>query len=78
MRLHCICLILYLFCFLLATSEEESQKQQQSFSDKMLSMVSKFSKFNELEPKVACKRLKKKFHVIPGVSWGSLPMELQK
>lgn len=30
------------------------------------------------DPAVACPKMKKRFEVVPGVSWGSLPTELQK
>lgn len=30
------------------------------------------------DPKVACPKLKKKYDVVPGSSWGSLPVRLQK
>ena len=38
----------------------------------------KLSKFSELSPEKSCLRMKKKFHVVPGHSWGKLPNELQQ
>lgn len=56
----------------------ESQGKLKSLFDLGSAKASKLSKFNELEPSIACNKMRKKFDVVPGVSWGTLPSELQK
>lgn len=48
----------------------------ESLSKKLPSQ--KLMKLTDLDPEVACVRMKKKYSVVPGISWGSLPTELQK
>lgn len=59
------------------TVEDEREDKKKS---EILQKIKKekLSRFNELAPEQACLRMKKKFHVVPNISWGTLPTELQQ
>lgn len=58
------------------TEDEREDQRKNELLKKM--KKEKISKFNELSPEIACMRMKKKFHVVPNISWGTLPTELQQ
>lgn len=58
------------------TEDEREDERKNELLKKM--KKEKISKFNELSPEIACMRMKKKFHVVPSISWGTLPTELQQ
>jgi hypothetical protein len=66
------------------TKSKQKSENQEDHDKEMLSKLKqeklkdKLSKFNELQADVACLRMKKKFHVVPSVTWGTLPAELQQ
>jgi spermidine/putrescine-binding protein len=68
----------------MVTKTKQKSENQEDHDQEMLSKLKqeklkdKLSKFNELQADVACLRMKKKFHVVPSVTWGTLPAELQQ
>jgi hypothetical protein len=68
----------------MVTKTKQKSENQEDHDQEMLSKLKqeklkdKLSKFNELQADVACLRMKKKFHIVPSVTWGTLPAELQQ
>jgi hypothetical protein len=55
----------------LAAGKAELKKKVDFAANKLL-------KLSEMEPDIACVRMKKKYNVASGVTWGTMPAELQK